>query len=177
MRYFEAVTRRKVVNVESAYLLVDVTLLPENVRINSENANTNPKKASRNPQSKVKESKVKESKENTTITRARDGGDGFVAYLTSNLMHMSPGNMEELREMMAQGMTDDLVRYAVDLACGRNIRTWAYVRGILDRWICGEIRTLAEAKEESRRNSNAANRGHIGGDDKPRATTDGEEIW
>lgn len=176
-RYFEAVARRKVVNVEAAYLLVDATQIPENVHINRVNVNINPQNVYRNPQTKEDKSKQKESKENTTITRARDGGDGLVAYLTSNLMHMSPGNMEELREMMAQGMTDDLVRYAVDLACGRNIRTWAYVRGILDRWICGEIRTLAEAKEESRRNSNAANRGHIGGESRPRATTDGEEIW
>ena len=177
MRYFEAVARRKVVNVESAYLLVEVTQVPENVHINRVNVNINPENDNRNSQTKEDKSKQKERKEDMTITRARDGGDGLVAYLTSNLMHMSPGNMEELREMMAQGMTDDLVRYAVDLACGRNIRTWAYVRGILDRWICGEIRTLAEAKEESRRNSNATNRGHIGGDDKPRATTDGEEIW
>ena len=177
MRYFEAVARRKVVNVESAYLLVEVTQVPENVHINRVNVNINPENDNRNSQTKEDKSKQKERKEDMTITRARDGGDSLVAYLTSNLMHMSPGNMEELREMMAQGMTDDLVRYAVDLACGRNIRTWAYVRGILDRWICGEIRTLAEAKEESRRNSNATNRGHIGGDDKPRATTDGEEIW
>ena len=176
-RYFEAVARRKVVNVESAYLLVEVTQVPENVHINRVNVNINPENDNRNSQTKEDKSKQKERKEDMTITRARDGGDSLVAYLTSNLMHMSPGNMEELREMMAQGMTDDLVRYAVDLACGRNIRTWAYVRGILDRWICGEIRTLAEAKEESRRNSNATNRGHIGGDDKPRATTDGEEIW
>ena len=85
--------------------------------------------------------------------------------------------MEELREMMADGMTEELVRYAVDIACGRNIRTWAYVRGILDRWICGEIHTLAEAKEESRRKSDATCRGYSRGEDKPRATSDGEEIW
>lgn len=177
MRYFEAVARRKVVNVESAYLLVEVTQVPENVHINRVNVNINPENDNRNSQTKEDKSKQKERKEDMTITRARDGGDGLVAYLTSNLMHMSPGNMEELREMMAQGMTDDLVRYAVDLACGRNIRTWAYVRGILDRWICGEIRTLAEAKEESRRKSDAKGRGHPYGEDMPRATSDGEEIW
>ena len=126
------------------------------------------------PKSKVKESTVKESTVNNDV-RARDGG--LIAYLTSNLTHMSAGNMEELREMMADGMTEELVRYAVDIACGRNIRTWAYVRGILDRWICGEIHTLAEAKEESRRKNDAKGRGHPYGEDKPRATSDGEEIW
>ena len=126
------------------------------------------------PKSKVKESTVKESTVNNDV-RARDGG--LMAYLTNNLTHMSAGNMEELREMMADGMTDELVRYAVDIACGRNIRTWAYVRGILDKWICGEIHTLAEAKEESRRKSDATCRGYSRGEDRPRATSDGEEIW
>ena len=173
-RYFEAVARRKVVNVESAYLLIEVTQVPENVHINRVNVDINPENVCNNPQTKENKTKGKKIREKND-DNARDGG--LMAYLTSNLTHMSAGNMEELREMMADGMTDELVRYAVDIACGRNIRTWAYVRGILDRWICGEIHTLAEAKEESRRKSDAKGRGHPYGEDKPRATSDGEEIW
>ena len=177
-RYFEAVARRKVVNVEAAYLLIEVTQVPENVHINRVNVNINPENVCNNPQTKGNKTKGKERKgNNITGTRARDGGDGLMAYITNNLTHMSAGNMEELREMMADGMTEELVCYAVDIACGRNIRTWAYVRGILDRWICGEIYTLAEAKEESRRKSDAKGRGHPYGEDKPRATSDGEEVW
>ena len=173
-RYFEAVARRKVVNVEAAYLLVEVTQVPENVHINRVNVDINPENVCNNPQTKENKTKGKKIREKND-DNARDGG--LMAYLTNNLTHMSAGNMEELREMMADGMTDELVRYAVDIACGRNIRTWAYVRGILDRWICGEIHTLAEAKEESRRKSDAKGRGHPYGEDKPRATSDGEEIW
>lgn len=173
-RYFEAVARRKVVNVEAAYLLVEVTQVPENVHINRVNVDINPENVCNNPQTKENKTKGKKIKEKND-DNARDGG--LIAYLTSNLTHMSAGNMEELREMMADGMTDELVRYAVDIACGRNIRTWAYVRGILDKWICGEIYTLAAAKEESRRKSDAKGRGHPYGEDKPRATSDGEEIW
>ena len=173
-RYFEAVARRKVVNVEAAYLLVEVTQVPQNVHINRVNVDINPENVCNNPQTKENKTKGKKIREKND-DNARDGG--LIAYLTSNLTHMSAGNMEELREMMADGMTDELVRYAVDIACGRNIRTWAYVRGILDRWICGEIHTLAEAKEESRRKSDAKGRGHPYGEDKPRATSDGEEIW
>lgn len=173
-RYFEAVARRKVVNVEAAYLLIEVTQVPENVHINRVNVNINPENVCNNPQTKGNKTKGKKIREKND-DNARDGG--LIAYLTSNLTHMSAGNMEELREMMADGMTDELVRYAVDIACGRNIRTWAYVRGILDKWICGEIHTLAEAKEESRRKSDAKGRGHPYGEDKPRATSDGEEIW
>ena len=173
-RYFEAVARRKVVNVESAYLLVEVTQVPENVHINRVNVDINPENVCNNPQTKENKTKGKKIREKND-DNARDGG--LIAYLTSNLTHMSAGNMEELREMMADGITDELVRYAVDIACGRNIRTWAYVRGILDKWICGEIHTLAEAKEESRRKNDAKGRGHPYGEDKPRATSDGEEIW
>ena len=100
----------------------------------------------------------------------------MTAYEETGEIPPRPGK-EELREMMADGMTDELVRYAVDIACGRNIRTWSYVRGILDRWICGEIHTLAAAKEESRGKSDAKGRRHPYGEDKPRATSDGEEIW
>ena len=173
-RYFEAVARRKVVNVEAAYLLVEVTQVPENVHINRVNVDINPENVCNNPQTKENKTKGKKIREKND-DNARDGG--LMAYITNNLTHMSAGNMEELREMMADGMTDELVRYAVDIACGRNIRTWAYVRGILDRWICGEIHTLAEAKEESRRKSDATCRGYSRGEDKPRATSDGEEIW
>ena len=173
-RYFEAVARRKVVNVEAAYLLIEVTQVPENVHINRVNVDINHENVCNNPQTKENKTKGKKIREKND-DNARDGG--LMAYLTSNLTHMSAGNMEELREMMADGMTNELVRYAVDIACGRNIRTWAYVRGILDRWICGEIHTLAEAKEESRRKSDAKGRGHPYGEDKPRATSDGEEIW
>lgn len=173
-RYFEAVARRKVVNVEAAYLLVEVTQVPQNVHINRVNVDINPENVCNNPQTKENKTKGKKIREKND-DNARDGG--LIAYLTSNLTHMSAGNMEELREMMTDGMTEELVRYAVDIACGRNIRTWAYVRGILDRWICGEIHTLAEAKEESRRKNDAKGRGHPYGEDKPRATSDGEEIW
>lgn len=173
-RYFEAVARRKVVNVESAYLLVEVTQVPQNVHINWVNVDINPENVCNNPQTKENKTKGKKIREKND-DNARDGG--LIAYLTSNLTHMSAGNMEELREMMADGMTDELVRYAVDIACGRNIRTWAYVRGILDRWICSEIHTLAEAKEESRRKNDATYRGYSRREDRPRATSDGEEIW
>ena len=173
-RYFEAVARRKVVNVEAAYLLVEATQVPQNVHINRVNVDINHENVCNNPQTKENKTKGKKIREKNDV-RARDGG--LIAYLASNLTHMSAGNMEELREMMADGMTDELVRYAVDIACGRNIRTWAYVRGILDRWICGEIHTLAEAKEESRRENDATCRGYSRGEDRPRATSDGEEIW
>lgn len=75
-----------------------------------------------------------------------DGVDPLRVYLANNLLPMSPGNHASLAELMDAGMTDELVRYAVDLANAQGVRTWAYVQSILNRWICEGVRTLAEAK-------------------------------
>lgn len=62
-RYFEAVARRKLVNVKKQYLLVCVTQFLKSDNINYENVNNNPENANDNPQRKVKKSKVNKSKE------------------------------------------------------------------------------------------------------------------
>lgn len=62
-RYFEAVIRRKCVKVKKAYLLVNVTQILNEDNILWVNDNINPVNASNNLQSKVKESRVKKSKE------------------------------------------------------------------------------------------------------------------
>lgn len=63
-RYFEAVARRKLVNVKKQYLLVSVADFLKSENINFENVIINPENDSNNSQSKVKESKVKKRKEN-----------------------------------------------------------------------------------------------------------------
>ena len=62
-RYFEAVIRRKCVKVKKAYLLVNVTQILNEDNILWVNDNINPVNASNNFQSRVKESRVKKSKE------------------------------------------------------------------------------------------------------------------
>ena len=62
-RYFEAVIRRKCVKVKKAYLLVNVTQILNEDNILWVNGNIDPVNASNNFQSKVKESRVKKSKE------------------------------------------------------------------------------------------------------------------
>ena len=72
-RYFEAVGRRKSVEIERAYLLVNVTDFIKNVNILSKNANIFSKNADISRQSKVEESRVKESKVNGGNARTREG--------------------------------------------------------------------------------------------------------
>ena len=77
------------------------------------------------------------------------GGGGLAAYLTGNLLPMSPGNWGALNEIMSQGMDEALVRHAVDVALGHGARTWAYVQSVLNRWIVDGVRTVEQAKAES----------------------------
>lgn len=62
-RYFEAVSRRKVLEVDYNILLVDCALLLPNVDIQAKNVNIFSKNADISKQSKVEKSKVEKSKE------------------------------------------------------------------------------------------------------------------
>lgn len=62
-RYFEAISRRKNIEVEKQYLLVNVASHQVNVINNPVNVNINSENNNDNPQSKVKKSKGKKSRE------------------------------------------------------------------------------------------------------------------
>lgn len=62
-RYFEAVSRRKCVNVNQTYLLIDATKILPIANINWINVNINPENENDNPQSKGNKSKGNKSKE------------------------------------------------------------------------------------------------------------------
>lgn len=70
-RYFEAVKRRKVLEVDKNILLVDLTHFSENVNIQARNVNILSENADISKQSKVEESKVKKSRVEESNTRAR----------------------------------------------------------------------------------------------------------
>lgn len=165
-RYFEIVARRKNVEVEQRYLLVSRDLIPVNVNImyaeTPVNVNTmqaeTPENACRSTQSKVKESKGKESKvllhERPLAAAAveTDQPPDFntvEAYASGNLRYLSPGNMEELASF-AEDFPADMLRYAVDLAVGAGKPAWNYVRGILRSWQSKGFRSIGDARNEER---------------------------
>lgn len=71
-RYFEAVSRRKNVEVKGAYLLVNATDFLKNVSILKENADIFPENADISQQSKVEESRVEKSREKESNAPARE---------------------------------------------------------------------------------------------------------
>lgn len=67
------------------------------------------------------------------------------AYAANNLRSMSPINLEELVSYR-DTLPDDLIRHAVDVACGIGHPTYAYVKRILNRYVDEDIRTIGDAK-------------------------------
>lgn len=67
------------------------------------------------------------------------------AYAASNLDFLSPRNMEELVEFVAD-LSDELVKYAIDESCASGKRTWGYVRAILRRYLAAGYKSLGEVK-------------------------------
>lgn len=148
-RYLEATARRRSVDFNSEYLLLDIQSMPVNAYINGVNVDNNSVNACRSTQSKVKESKVNKSKAADVPLRTVE------AYVSGNLQHLSPHNMEELVSFK-ETMTDDMIIHAVDVACANGVYKWAYVSSILRRYQSNGYKTLdqvlaAESKREQQK--------------------------
>lgn len=54
---------------------------------------------------------------------------------------------EALQEFYEQGITDDMLRFAADEAVEYGALSFAYIRRVVDSWICYGVKTLEEAKK------------------------------
>lgn len=134
-RYFEAVTRRKVLEVWDDILLVDISQILKNVNIEHKNANISCKNAYIPEQSKVKESKVKESKVNSTEPQAPS-----VLTLTLNDGSEYPITQENIDEWQTAFPNVDVVQqlHAMKLWCKDNPKkrkTKTGVRRFVTSWL------------------------------------------
>lgn len=143
-RYFEATERRKHVQAIEEYLLLDISNLPPNVCIKSINVDINSENACSNSQSKLKETKGKET---TQSGGSRPDFNTIEAYAAANLQHLSPANMDELVSFTEQ-LPDELIRHAVDEACACGSRRYYTVRNILNRYVDRGFRSLQDALAE-----------------------------
>ena len=75
-----------------------------------------------------------------------ESGGGSAAYIEKNIRGMTPGNWEEVRTYMEDGLSMGLICHAVDEAAAHGNRNWAYVRGILNRFLREGITTVPQAK-------------------------------
>lgn len=89
-RYFEAVSRRKCVNVNKTYLLIDAIKILPIANINWINVDINPKNESDNPQSKEKKRKLDKSKGNECMPGAEAPGRPAAIELILNDKSLFP---------------------------------------------------------------------------------------
>ena len=69
------------------------------------------------------------------------------AYASSNLRNLSPGNMQQLVSFR-EDLPDEVIRLAIDQACGSNAPSWNYVRKVLNNWLEKGVKTESDAKAE-----------------------------
>ena len=84
------------------------------------------------------------------------GGDRIVGtgetvqkYALDNLRVMTPGHMQEFNEFMTvHGVSEELMKYAVDVACGNGAPVWNYVAQVLYGWLDAGVKSVGDAKAE-----------------------------
>lgn len=59
---------------------------------------------------------------------------------------LAGSQFEAMRDFYEQGITDDMLRFAADEAVEYGALSFAYIRRVVDSWICSGIRTLDGAK-------------------------------
>lgn len=146
-RYFEAVSRRKEVEVRKEYLLIKVDQIYKNVRILNENVNISSKNVNISEQKKVEESKVKEKKvEERELPRLPVR---IVKLYENNIAHLTPITLQGLDDWL-NAMSEDVVEYAISEAVKNNKRNYKYIEAILRNHFNAGRTTLAEVQSAKR---------------------------
>lgn len=146
-RYFEAVSRRKEVEVRKEYLLIKVDQIYKNVRILNENVNISSKNVNISEQKKVEESKVKEKKvEEREPPRLPVR---IVKLYENNIAPLTPITLQGLDDWL-NAMSEDVVEYAISEAVKNNKRNYKYIEAILRNHFNAGRTTLAEVQSAKR---------------------------
>ena len=146
-RYFEAVSRRKEVEVRKEYLLIKVDQIYKNVRILNENVNISSKNVNISEQKKVEESKAKEKKvEERELPRLPVR---IVKLYENNIAPLTPITLQGLDDWL-NAMSEDVVEYAISEAVKNNKRNYKYIEAILRNHFNVGRTTLAEVQSAKR---------------------------
>jgi DnaD/phage-associated family protein len=146
-RYFEAVSRRKEVEVRKEYLLIKVDQIYKNVRILNENVNISSKNVNISEQKKVEESKVKEKRvEERKLPRLPVR---IVKLYENNIAPLTPITLRGLDDWL-NAVSEDVVEYAISEAVKNNKRNYKYIEAILRNHFNAGRTTLAEVQSAKR---------------------------
>jgi len=87
--------------------------------------------------------------------------DPLVIYASNNLLGMNGDNMDELISFR-DALPDELIRYAINEACGSGVCRYKYVKSILNRYVDQGFKTVAEVEafdEERKKRKGGTNGG------------------
>lgn len=148
-RYFEAVARRKCVNVEKQYLLINVTRFLKSANINWKNVDNNSENV--NDNSQMKEDQIRSDQKKEDVKDADEIRNSSVFdFYEGNFGTMSSHIRDCMIAWLDEGMEPDLIIRAMEIAVEHNVRKWNYVDAILREASQKKIRTLAEFEKEKR---------------------------
>lgn len=97
-----------------------------------------------------------EDNEETESSKNNNSNNDFqkvINFYESNIGLLSPYVLEMLQDY-SKNMPNDLIIYAMKKATEANIRTFQYIKGILNNWHKKGIKTLIQAKEEDEKFKN-----------------------
>ena len=72
--------------------------------------------------------------------------ENAVQYFERCGIALAGSQYEAIRDFYEQGITDDMLRFAADEAVEYGALSFAYIRRVVDEWICSGVRTLNDAK-------------------------------
>lgn len=148
MRYLEAVSRRKSVEIKKQYLLADCVSNFKNVHISSEDVDIFQKNADISEQSKVEESK----EERYICAREETGKLRQVsAYFEEVFGRLIGGKDRDIIVRIAKDYDPALSMEAIRLAKDRSANSAAYVLSILERWKAQGVTHIDQAKKQNQR--------------------------
>lgn len=67
-------------------------------------------------------------------------------YVQTNIGHLTSGNWHDLNEFMSDGISDEMVRFAVDECVANKKPSFSYMRTMFNRWMVSGYTTLADVK-------------------------------
>lgn len=98
--------------------------------------------------------------------------DTIQAYAANNLTVLSPRAMEELNGLV-DDLSEEIVRHGIDNALDQGVRTWAYVKSILNDYVADGVKSVAEAKACDERHRKKRKGGGRSGPGFDRSTSEG----
>ena len=148
-RYFEAVSRRVKVEVKAEYLLVQVEQNYKNVYIFKENVDISSENANISEQRKVEKSKVKKRK--VKETEAADVPQDLIDCYQNNISRNFITSIElDNLAFWCEKVEPAVIEWAIGEAVSHNVRTWSYIKRILENHFNAGRTTLAAVKSASR---------------------------